>query len=251
MLGAGRQGAAIDQPALALHPRCVLLQRLLGRGIDDRADIGGDQGRVADRQLGHRARQHRQQPVGDVGLHIEQARRRAALPGAVEGRGQDIGDDLLGERRGIDDHRVLPAGLGDERHDRPGTARQFEVDMARGLGRSGKGDPGDARVGDERRADRLAGPRQQMQNLAGDPRLEQQPHRGGGDQRRLLGGLGDDRVAGGERRGDLAGEDRQRKIPRRDAGEDAAPVQLDLVALAGRAGQGAAGPAKSARARTA
>ena len=77
-----------------------------------------------------------------------------------------------------------------------------------------------------------------MQDIVGDPRLEQQPHSGGSDQRGLLGGLGDDSIAGGERRGDLAGEDRQRKIPRRDAREDAAPAQLDLVALAGGAGQG-------------
>ncbi len=97
----------------------------------------------------------------------------------------------------------------------------------------------------------VAGPRQEMQHVAGDPGLVQQPHRGGGDQRRLLGGLGDDGVAGGERRGDLAGEDRQREIPRRDAGEDAAPVQRELVALAGRARAARSGAAKSARARAA
>ncbi len=107
----------------------------------------------------------------------------------------------------------------------------------RGFGRAGKGDAGDPRIGDQRRADRLAGARQQMQRVGGDAGLVQQPHRGGGDERRLLGRLGDDGVAGGERGGDLAGEDRQREIPRRDAGEDAAPVQGQLVALAGRAGQ--------------
>jgi hypothetical protein len=31
---------------------------------------------------------------------------------------RDVGDDLFGERRGIDDHRILPARLGDERRDR-------------------------------------------------------------------------------------------------------------------------------------
>ena len=41
-------------------------------------------------QLRHRARQHRQEPVGDVVLDVEQAQRRAALPGAVEGGGQDV-----------------------------------------------------------------------------------------------------------------------------------------------------------------
>ena len=43
----------------------------------------------------------------------------------------------------------------------------------------------------------------------------------GGDQRRLLGGLGDHGIAGGERGGDLAGEDRERKIPRADADDGA------------------------------
>src|SRR5204862_7204205 len=36
---------------------------------------------------------------------------------------------------------------------------------------------------------------------------------------------------------DLPGEDREREIPWRDAGEDAAPVKPDLIVLAGRAGQ--------------
>ncbi len=43
-----------------------------------------------------------------------------------------------------------------------------------------------------------------------------------GDQRRLLGRLGDDRIAGDEGGCDLAGEYRQRKIPWRDAGDHAA-----------------------------
>ncbi len=50
-------------------------------------------------------------------------------------------------------------------------------------------------------------------------------------------GLATTRVAGGERGAHLAEEDREREVPRRDAGEHAAAVQLDLVALAGRAGQ--------------
>ena len=54
------------------------------------------------------------------------------------------------------------------------------------------------------RADRLAVAGQQMQHVAGNAGLVQQPHRGGGDQRRLLGRLGDHGIAGGERRRDLA-----------------------------------------------
>ena len=57
------------------------------------------------------------------------------------------------------------------------------------------------------------------------------------DARRLLGGLGDHGVAGGERGGDLAGEDGEREVPRADAGEHAAAVQAQLVALAGGPGK--------------
>src|SRR3546814_10694081 len=61
-----------------------------------------------------------------------------------------------------------------------------------------------------------------------------QLHRLGGDEAGLLGRLGDDRVAGGQRCRHLPRENRQREVPRRDAEKDAAPVQRDLVALAGR-----------------
>jgi hypothetical protein len=46
--------------------------------------------------------------------------------------------------------------------------------------------------------------------------------------------LGEHRIAGGERRRDLAGEDRQREIPRGDARERAAAPELDGVGLARR-----------------
>ena len=50
-------------------------------------------------------------------------------------------------------------------------------------------------------------------------------------------GLAATAVAGHQGRNHLAGEDRERKVPRRDAHEHAAPVQAQLVALAGGAGQ--------------
>ena len=221
----GRQRALVEQPALAGHPGSVALQRFAGGLVDNRSDIGRNQCRIADRQLRHRADQHRQQPIGDIGLDIEKAQRRAALSGALEGGGQDIDDNLLGQCRGIDDHRVLPTGLCDQRHDRAGTAGEFEIDQPRGFGRSGKGDAGDPGIGDQGSADRLAGPGQQMEHVARDAGLVQQPHRGGGGQGGLLGGLGDNCVAGGERGRDLAGKDRQWEIPRRDAGKDATSME--------------------------
>jgi hypothetical protein len=48
----------------------VALQGLPRLLVDDRADIGRDQRRVADPQFGHGTRQHRQDPLGDVLLQI-------------------------------------------------------------------------------------------------------------------------------------------------------------------------------------
>ena len=61
-----------------------------------------------------------------------------------------------------------------------------------------------------------------------------QPHGRGRDARRLLGGLGDHRIAGHQRGDDLPGEDREREIPRADADEHAASAVMQFVGLAGR-----------------
>ena len=94
------------------------------------------------------------------------------------------------------------------------------LDQSRDRRRAGEDDALHAGIRDDRRAD-LACARKKRKRLARHAGLVQDADRFGGDQRRLLGRLGDDRIAGGERRGDLAGEDRQRKIPRADAGDDA------------------------------
>ncbi len=64
----------------------------------------------------------------------------------------------------------------------------------------------------------------QLQHVGRDTRLV---HQGDGvmrNERRLLGRLGNHRVARGKRRRDLTGKDGQGKIPRADAREHAAPV---------------------------
>ena len=53
-----------------------------------------------------------------------------------------------------------------------------------------------------------------MQRGDRDAGLVQQRNRARGDERRLLGRLGDNGVAGHERRAHLAEKDRERKIPR-------------------------------------
>ena len=94
--------------------------------------------------------------VGDIVLQAQDAQRRAALPGRIEGRGDDVADDLFGERGGIDHHRVEAAGLGDQRQrrarrvSRPASSRW--ISRATG-GRASEHDALHARIGDERRAD--------------------------------------------------------------------------------------------------
>ena len=65
----------------------------------------------------------------------------------------------------------------------------------------------------------------------------EQPHRLGGDARGLLGRLGDHSVAGRQRRRDLTGEDRKRKVPRADGDKNASPVELERIELADRTRQ--------------
>ena len=76
-----------------------------------------------------------------------------------------------------------------------------------------------------------------MQSLDRYARLMHEAHGGGADQRRLLRGLRDHGVAGCKRRRNLPREDRQREVPGADAGEDAAAVQLERIALASGARQ--------------
>ena len=70
------------------------------------------------------------------------------------------------------------------------------------------------------------GPGSRCSTSSGRPACLNNLHRGGGDAGRLLRRLGDHSVAGRQRRGDLAGEDGEGKIPWADAGEDAAAMQL-------------------------
>ena len=87
-----------------------------------------------------------------------------------------------------------------------------------------------------------------MQDVGRQAGLVKQPDRLGRDQRRLLRRLGDHGVAGRQRRGDLAGEDGEGEIPWADAGEDAPPMQLQRIGLAGGPFQGfACAKCRSAR----
>ena len=190
---------------------------------DDGADIDRKPARIADFELGHRAFQHCEHAVGDIVLKAENAQGRTALASRIEGRRQNVDHHLLGERRGIDHHRIEAAGLGDQRQRRAAPrepAGELFFDQARDRRRAGEDDPLDTAVADQRRA-RFARAGHELERLARNASLVQDAHGFGGDQRRLLGGLGDHRISRRERGGDLAGEDRKRKVPGTDADDEA------------------------------
>ena len=142
--------------AAAAHCLDVASNRVARLRGDDRADVDREPARIADLELGHRALQHREHAVGDIVLQAEDAQGRTALAGRIEGRRQHVDDDLLGERRGIDHHRVEAAGLGDQRERRAAAreaAGKLFFDQPRDRRRAGEDDALDARVGDHRRAD--------------------------------------------------------------------------------------------------
>ena len=121
--------------------------------------------------------------------------------------------------------------------DRAVAAGERAVDDPCRVRGTGEGDARDARIGHRGRADDGAVAGQEMQHLRRNARLQHQADRVRGHQRGLLGRLRQHGIAGGQCRSDLAREDRQREIPRADAGEHAAAVQAELVAFAGRTRQ--------------
>ena len=115
-------------------------------------------------------------------------------------------------------------------------AEQGAGDALGGGGRAGEGDAGDADILHQRLAHFRAADGEH-QSILGDAGGMGEADRISGDLGRLRGRLGDDAIAGGERRRDLAEEDGEREIPGRDADPGAAALHAKHVALAGRAGQ--------------
>ena len=196
-----------------------------------------------------RARQPLDEPVVDrlVGEH---ARGGGALLAGVVERGLDQrGDDVVEVGVGVDDHAVLAAHLGHDAlevllagRELGGPADDLQADRAG----AGERDRVHARVADQPRADRaFAG--QQRQRVRRDAGLAQRAHEHVGARGRLLGGLEDHRVAGRQPGGDHPERDRDREVPRRDDGHDAARGPAQLVALAGQLDQVGARRAGSPR----
>ena len=203
--------------------------RLEGRArilVDDRPDVGREQRRIADRKRVHDAREQLQHARRDVLLHEEHAQRRAALAGGVEGGRHGVVDDLLRQRGAVHEHRVLAAGLRDQR---PAAARRCAA-SERLMSRAVSVEPVKATPamrGSPVSVGPIFEPRPgtKCSTSPGNAACVQQAHHLGGDERRLLRRLRDHGIAGGERGRHLAGEDREREIPGADAGEDAAAAQ--------------------------
>ena len=165
-------------------------------GRDDRADVGRLVERVADPELRHPRPQLRMERVGDP-LGGEKPRARAAHLALVE---PDRVDDALdgAVEVGVVEHDERRLAAEFEREQLAGSRRRL-ADLAPDLGRAGEGDLVDALVRDERRAGRaVAG--DDVDDARGQARLDADLGEGERGERRVLGGLQDDRAAGGERR---------------------------------------------------
>ena len=210
----------MDHAALGTGLCDMRLNARLRLGVDHGADVGGQLPRVAKAQRVHRAAQHGQQVVGDILLHIEAAQRRAALTGGLEGAFDDGLHRLFRECGAVHDHCVQPAGFRDEGCAGGQVARHRGADFQGGLGGAGKRHARHARIGGERRA-HIPCTGQELQRRQRHTGGMQKANRARRNQRGLLRRFGKHRVACGKGGSNLAGEDGQREVPRRDAGKHA------------------------------
>ena len=163
--------------------------------------------------------------------HEQQAQRRAALAGRAEGRERSRrrSPARAGRwcRRTCAFSPPVSAMKGTIGPSRAARARLIAQAVSVPPVKATPSQPGWAISACADASRRRPGSRRQQARI--EPGGVEQAHRLGGDQRGLLGRLGQHRVAGGQRRGDLAGEDRQREVPRADADEDAAAVQVSAL----------------------
>ena len=208
------------------------------RGVNHRAEVGRELGRVAGHQLTRGTHNHLDHRIGYGLMQAQQAQRRAALAGAAKGALHHGVCHLLGQGSAVDQHGVDAAGLGNQRHDGAVLGGQRAVDQTRHLGRAGEHHTRHARCCHQSRTHRFARAVQQLQRALWHAGGMQQLHRRQRHARRLLGRLGQHRVAGGQRGRHLPGEDGQREVPGADADPGAPAFEAQGVALAGGPGKG-------------
>src|SRR5262245_26344460 len=98
----------------AAHRRDMRIKPCCGSAINDWSDLGLRIARIANQKLACRPADHREKFVCNLFLDTKEPQRRAPLSRRTECRGKNVVADLLWQRRRIGDHRVDPAGFGDQ-----------------------------------------------------------------------------------------------------------------------------------------
>ena len=205
-----------------------LLHRL---GVDQRALRHALHETVADLQPADRLREFSDEGIVDLVLHVEPVGADAGLTHVAEfreHRALDRGVDV-----GVveDDERRVAAELEpDLLHRRGGLPHQQFADFRR----AGEADETHGGVLAQDLADRRGVARYDVEHARRQPRPQGQRAERQSGERGFRRRLDDGGAADGERRRDLAGDHRRRKIPRRDRGDDA-----DRLAKGDEAGIGA------------
>ena len=209
--------------AATLEARDMRLDALCRAGGNHGADIGRKPVGIANTQFGERPLQHRQHAIRDIILQAEHAQRRTTLSRAIEGRSQHIRDNLLGERAGINDERILSARFGNERNWMAigiEPAGQLPLDEPRNFGRTREQHAAGSCIGDALRAGLSPSPGSKYSTSSGHC-----PPRGASRtasaaiERRLFGRLGERWCCRPPARPRPGREDRHWEIPQRDTGD--------------------------------
>ena len=221
----GLQFTARQQGRLNSHTLLILLQHMPGVQIDHRANVGRQSGRITQLQFPHRTGKHLYHRIGNILLQVHDAQRRTALPRALKGRSHHIIHYLLWQRRGINQHNVEAAGLGDKGDNGPLALSQLSIDQFRRACAAGKHHPRNTRVSYQTSTDSRAITRQQMQNICRYPRLQQKRDGTSGNEWRLFRRLRDDTVSCYKSSDNLAGKNGEGEIPGTDTKKYASSVQ--------------------------
>jgi hypothetical protein len=171
-------------------------------------------GGIADDQLVHGAQDHIDDAIGDVFLHEQPAQRRVALASAHESGLDDVVHHLYG---GAVESTIMafkpPISTIRDRV-APVCAAGVRLMASAVAFEPVHGDAAKPWIAKREFAEYPTGGGNQVQYLAWNSGLIQQPHERGGNERDGFGGLDDDGIAGHQCGRQLASENRQRKFQR-------------------------------------
>ena len=228
----GRGGQVVQHAAISAGLGDIFSDLGLCLRVDDGTDISGQMPRVAQTKLIHRTKEHCLELLCHILLDVEAAQRRTPLARRLKGRCQHIAHSLFGQGGAVHDHGVQPAGFGNKRCAGGKVFGHGGLNALGGFGRAGEGHAIHPRIRGERGPHRGTIARQQLQHVARHAGLVQQARGVMRDDGRLFGGFGQHAIACRKRACNLPGENGQRKVPRADAGEDAARGVLKAFGLA-------------------